>query len=361
ALRAPDPYSIGPTCSPPWPPASPRLPSSWAPPTPPPGYTRIPLGQRLSAADHTPHTTSQAPVHSLWCPLTGAQLLERGDGGDLLLPQVVPDDACGATPWWAVDAPLGGDDQVHAHVVVGLGDGFVDDLESVDGGDDEGVIGDEPLMGEQAHFDVGVPRALANTHTLVIDRDTAADDHVHRAHPVRTGARHMFGCTRPRDSDISGHGVGIDEVEGVGTGDLRYRHVQQLARAHRGETDLGLSLVRVGLDDPGGLPPRVCGQVFGCLVGALEIRDLPTHRAGAADARGVKTRPHLLPQPVLVLSGLVGGHGALSGEQVDEQILNIGYNRCGSPGCEFSDGGGDQGCGSATVRAVSGVHGVLKG
>src|SRR6185312_12250435 len=58
---------------------------------------------------------------------------EHGDGGDFRRGQVVPVQAGGAALRLAFDDFVGGDDQVHAEVVLGLRYGLVNHLERMDG------------------------------------------------------------------------------------------------------------------------------------------------------------------------------------------------------------------------------------
>jgi len=107
---------------------------------------------------------------------------EDGDGGDLGGGEVVPVQAGGAPLGFACDDFAGGDDEVDAEVVFGFGDRLVDDLEWVDGGDDDGAGADPPGFLEQRDLDVGVARALAQPGAAAVDRHAADDHQVHLVH-----------------------------------------------------------------------------------------------------------------------------------------------------------------------------------
>jgi hypothetical protein len=103
---------------------------------------------------------------------------QGGDGGDLGRVEVVPEDPLGPSAAGASDDLLVGDDQLEAEVVVGLGQGLLQDLQGVDSGRDHGVGADQAGLDQQGELQVGEAAALAHSGALAVDGDAAADHQV---------------------------------------------------------------------------------------------------------------------------------------------------------------------------------------
>jgi hypothetical protein len=67
--------------------------------------------------------------------------------------------------------------------------------------------------------------------------------------------------------------AGIEREERQRVGQLRHRHVDELAVAERPNPYRQLRLVRVGLDNPRVLPGRQFGKALSRRSGANEVRD----------------------------------------------------------------------------------------
>jgi hypothetical protein len=132
------------------------------------------------------------------------------NGGDLLVGQVLPVQAARAARRTAGYDFIWGHDQVDTEVVLGLGQVVVDDLEPVHGRHDGCAWPDEVGLLQQSNLDVGVAGALAEADARAVDRDTAADDEVHRPQLVH-GDLARCGC-----SNVAGCGFGWWHGEGGG-------------------------------------------------------------------------------------------------------------------------------------------------
>jgi NAD(P)-dependent dehydrogenase (short-subunit alcohol dehydrogenase family) len=116
--------------------------------------------------------------------LRGTLRGEQRDRGDFFLGQIVPGNVgrgpC-AVPRTAVDDPLGCDDQVHRHVVIGARDGAgLAQLDFVHGGDAHGARSDQPGGGRQGKLQVGEPASLAQPGPVLPRRHAAHHNQVNR-------------------------------------------------------------------------------------------------------------------------------------------------------------------------------------
>jgi gluconate 5-dehydrogenase len=232
----------------------------------------------------------------------GALGREQRDRGDLLLGQILPADTGrgpGAVPGPAVDDPLGCDNQVDRHIVVGERDGpGRADLQLVHGGDADRMRADQPGRGGQRELQVGEPAALAQPGPVLPGRDAAHHHqvdrgHLRQRHPAgRAGrAADRGGLTR-RLAEV----VGVQGEERLRLGQPRHRHVDDLAVFQRPLAHRPLRRVRVGLDGPGRLPGRQPAQPFGRGLGPSEVRDPPGRAREPGHLGRAHGRPDLLAQ-----------------------------------------------------------------
>jgi hypothetical protein len=144
---------------------------------------------------------------------------------------MLPEDA-----WWPVwlgapDGLVRRDDEVHAEVMDGFGEGLAHHLERVDRGGQHRVWPNHARLDQEGNFEIGESSALADTSALAVDGHAAADDQVHR--------RELLGCDLAPHLGRAflggrlpwGHGqvLGVQQVERQLVSQARHRHVEHLA------------------------------------------------------------------------------------------------------------------------------------
>ena len=103
---------------------------------------------------------------------------QRWNLGDLVLLKMLPEDAWRPVRLSAPDGLVRCDDKIHAEVVDGLGEGFVDHLERVDGGGQDRVWPKHAGLDQEGDLEVGESSALADASALAVHGHAAADDQV---------------------------------------------------------------------------------------------------------------------------------------------------------------------------------------
>jgi hypothetical protein len=133
----------------------------------PEGGRRPPAGPALRIEEKVV-TTGDRSADCLGVSTPSCQGRQRWDFGDLVLVQMLPEDA-----WWpmrlsAPDGLIRGGDEVHTEVVDGLGQRLVHHLERVDRGSQDRVRANHASLDEEGDLEIRESSAFADASALAV-------------------------------------------------------------------------------------------------------------------------------------------------------------------------------------------------